>query len=335
VCDKTGEIGFNVAMIWIWIAFIVFILAMLAMDLGVFNRKAHAVSLREAFAWTGVWVSMAMAFNVLIYFMYQHHWFGVGQTVGEQLTGSDAALKFFTGYIIEESLSLDNIFVIALILAYFRVPQAYQHRVLFWGVLGAMVMRGVMIALGVALIRHFSWITYVFGGILIFTAIKMLLAKHDNPDPDHNPLVRLAKRWLPVTDGFRGQALLVRENGRRMMTPLMLVLLTVESTDLLFAVDSVPAIFAVTTDPFIVFTSNIFAILGLRSMYFALAAVIEKFRYLKTSLMFLLGYIGVKMLLIHHYEIPTVASLGVIAGILGTGVVASIIASRRDVKAGE
>lgn len=317
-------------MIWIWTAFLLFIVAMLALDLGVLNRKAHVVSFREAIGWTVMWVTLALLFNVLVYFMYQHHWLGIGAAVGQELSGGDAALKFFTGYIIEKSLSMDNIFVIAMIFSYFHVPAQYQHRVLFWGILGALIMRLVMILAGVALIHHFGWIIYVFGGILILTAIKMLFSSHEKIDPQRNPLIRLARRLFPMTDDYRGASFIVRESGRTMITPLMLVLLTIESTDLLFAVDSVPAIFAVTTDPFLVFSSNVFAILGLRSLYFALAAVIGRFRYLKHSLVILLGYVGVKMLLVHHVKIDTWISLCVIAGILGGGILASIIAARRS-----
>lgn len=316
--------------IWLWIAFVVLVLAMLALDLGVFHRKTHAVTISEAAVWTTVWVILAMLFNASVYWLYEHHFLGIGEAIGHELTGGQAALQFFTGYVIEKSLSLDNIFVIALIFAYFRVPAAFQHRVLFWGILGAMVLRGVMIAAGIVLIYRFAWVTYVFGALLILTAIKLLVVRHDNLEPDRNPLVRLARRIYPVSAELDGQRFFTRIAGQRAITPLLLVLLVVESTDILFAVDSIPAIFAVTQDPFIVFTSNVFAILGLRSVYFVLAGVMDKFRYLKTSLVFLLAFVGVKMLLAHHYPIPTIVSLGIISGILSVGVLASIFAGHRD-----
>lgn len=317
----------------IWVAFITFILGMLALDLGVFQRRSHVIHAREALAWTALWIVLAAAFNVGVYYLYQHHWLGIGLEIGHELSGKQAALQFATGYIIEKSLSLDNIFVIALIFAYFRVPPIYQHRVLFWGVLGALVLRGVMIAAGVALIRRFDWVVYAFGLLLIWTAVKMLVARHDNLEPDKNPLVRFARRLYPVSPALEGQRFFTRLDGRRAITPLFLVLLVVESSDVLFAVDSIPAIFAVTRDPFLVFTSNVFAILGLRSLYFALAGMLEKFRYLKMSLVFLLAFVGVKMLLSHHYPIPTLFSLAVISGLLLVGVLASIVGARRDTAA--
>ncbi len=316
--------------IWLWVGFVAFVLALLALDLGVFHRKTHALTVSEAAVWTTVWVILAMLFNAGVYWMYEHHVLGVGQAIGYELTGGQAALQFFTGYVVEKSLSLDNIFVIALIFSYFRIPATYQHRVLFWGILGALVMRGGMIAAGTVLIHRFAWITYVFGALLIATAVKLLVVRHDNLEPDRNPLVRLARRMYPVSTGLDGQRFFTRIGGQRAVTPLLLVLLVVESTDVLFAVDSIPAIFAVTRDPFLVFTSNVFAILGLRSLYFVLAGVMDRFRYLKTSLVFLLAFVGVKMLLAHHYPIPTIVSLSIIGGILGVGVLASILAGHRD-----
>jgi tellurite resistance protein TerC len=320
-------------MIGIWIAFILFVLVLLALDLGVFNRHAHVITVGEALAWTGLWITLALAFNVAVYFMFDAHWQGIGGQIGRELTGSQAALQFLTGYVVEKSLSLDNIFVIALIFSYFRVPAEYQHRVLFWGILGALALRGAMIAGGTLLIQRFEWITYVFGAFLIATAVKMLIARHDNLAPDKNPLIKLARRWFSVSPDFQGQKFFTNIDGRRAITPLMLVLLLVESTDVLFAVDSIPAIFAVTRDPFLVFTSNVFAILGLRSLYFALAGVMSRFRYLKMSLVFLLAFIGVKMLLTHHHPIPTPVSLAVIGGILSVGVLASIFGAKRDTAA--
>ncbi len=316
--------------IWLWIGFVAFVLFLLALDLGVFNRKAHVVSAGEALGWTALWVALALLFNVAIYYLYEHHWLGVGLDIGHPLEGRQAALQFFTGYLIEKSLSLDNIFVIALIFTYFRVPLRYQHRLLFWGVLGALVLRGLMIVAGVALINRFSWMIYVFGGLLLVTAVKMLVARHDNLATESNPLVRLTRRFYPVTDDIESGRFFTRVDGRKAVTPLFLALMVIESTDILFAVDSIPAIFAVTRDPFIIFTSNVFAILGLRSLYFVLAAALERFRYLKMSLAFILAFVGVKMILAHHHPIPTFVSLTVIAGILLVGVAASMLHGHRD-----
>lgn len=308
----------------IWSGFIAVILSLLALDLGVFHRKAHAPSLAEALAWSGFWISLALAFTGAVYFFYENNWMGVGLAFPEDVSGADASLEYLAGFILEKSLSLDNIFIIALIFSYFRIPLALQHRVLFWGVLGALVMRGAMIGAGAALIERFSWMTYVFGGLLLLTAARMLVVHHDSIDPEHSPVVRVARRLYPVTTGLRGEHFFVSEGGRRMITPLLLVLLMVESTDLLFAVDSIPAIFAITSDPFLVYTSNVFAILGLRSLYFALAPLLSKFRFLKASLVFVLAFVGVKMLLAHDEPISVQVSLGVILGILGVGVLASV-----------
>jgi tellurite resistance protein TerC len=317
-------------MIWLWISFIALVLALLALDLGVFNRKAHAITVREALLWTAFWIALSLLFNVALFFMYTHHWFGLGLMPGHTQTAHAAALQFFTGYIIEKSLSLDNIFIIALIFNYFHVPLEYQHRTLFWGILGALVLRGAMIGAGAALIHRFSWTIYVFGCLLLLTALKMLVSKHENVEPDKNPLVRLARRVYPVTPRFEREHFFARlPEGRRAITPLFLVLLVIESSDVMFAVDSIPAIFAVTRDPFLVFTSNVFAILGLRSLYFALAAVMDKFYYLKTSLVFLLAFVGVKMLASHSFPIPTLVSLAVIVAILGAGVAASVVRAKR------
>jgi tellurite resistance protein TerC len=316
-------------MTWLWIGFIIMVLGLLALDLGVFNRKAHAISAREALLWTAFWICLALVFNAALYFMYAHHWFGLGLISGHQQSAREAALEFFTGYIIEKSLSLDNIFVIALIFSYFRVPLQYQHRTLFWGILGALILRGAMIGAGAALIHRFTWTIYVFGVLLLLTAFKMLISKHEDVEPDRNPLVRLARRVYPVTPDFVAEHFFTRMNGRRAITPLFLALLVIESSDVMFAVDSIPAIFAVTRDPFIVFTSNVFAILGLRSLYFALAAIMDKFYYLKTSLVILLAFVGVKMLVSHHWPIPTPVSLSVIALILGGGVAASAVRAKR------
>ncbi|MBI1390876.1 MAG: TerC/Alx family metal homeostasis membrane protein [bacterium] len=316
--------------IYLWLGFLLLIFAFLALDLGVFNRKAHVISIREALLWTAFWVAISLLFNVAIFFMYKHHLLGIGEVVGHPLSGGDAALQFFTGYVLEKSLSLDNIFVIAMIFAYFQVPASQQHRVLFWGILGALVLRGAMIALGAALIHRFEWVTYIFGGLLIVTALKMMFTDDEQIDLEHNFAVRLARRFYPVSSKFEGAHFFTRLNGRRAMTPLLLALIVVESSDVLFAIDSIPAIFAVTRDPFLVFTSNVFAILGLRSLYFALAGVIEKFRYLKASLMFVLLFVGVKMILEPFVNLSALFSLGVIVSILATGATASIIADRRD-----
>ncbi len=341
-------------MIWMWIGFIAFILAMLALDLGVLNRKARVIRTKDALIWSAFCAGLAMAFSVLVYFMYEQHWFGIGteefQRAGSALltlqragaalhehgdpllphNGHEAAVMFFTGWVIEQSLSLDNIFIIAVILAYFGVPGQYQHRVLFWGIMGALVMRGIMIALGAALIHRFNWVIYVFGGLLLLTAVKMLLTRESSVEPERNPLVRLARRIFPVTTYFEGEKFFTHIDGRRAITPLFLVLLVIESTDVLFAVDSIPAVFAITKDPFLVFTSNVFAILNLRSLYFALAGIMDKFRYLKMSLVFVLGFVGIKMILSHHFDIPTLFSLGMIGGMLLIGVVASMAADRRS-----
>ncbi|MBX3394420.1 MAG: TerC/Alx family metal homeostasis membrane protein [Phycisphaerae bacterium] len=315
--------------IWIWIAFIVLIIGFLALDLGVFNKTAHVISTNEALIWTALWVVLSLAFNVLIYEMYEQDWLGISSLDGTVESGKDAALEFFTGYLVEKSLSLDNIFVIAVIFSFFKVPAIHQHRVLFWGILGALVLRGLMIGLGTALVQSFAWINYVFGGILILTAVKMLLVGDEQVEPEKNPLVRLARRLFPISPGYEGHRFFTHIDGKRAITPLFLVLLVVESTDLLFAVDSIPAIFAVTNDPFIVFTSNVFAILGLRSLYFALSGIMDKFKYLKASLVFILAFVGVKMLLAHHHPIPIPFSLGVIVATLFVGVVASMLASHQ------
>ena len=313
-----------------WVVFVLLVFALLALDLGVLRRDSRAVRVREALAWTAFYVSLGLAFNVLVYFLYEHHLWGVGTHFGHALDGRSAALQFFAGYLLEYSLSLDNVFVIALIFAHFRIPLAYQHRVLFWGVLGALLLRGVMIGLGAALIARFAWIVYVFGVILILTAVRLLMAGQEELDPDRHFVVRIAHRLYPVTTDLHGQRFFIEVAGRRAVTPLFLVLLMVESSDVLFAVDSIPAIFAVTQDPFLVFTSNVFAILGLRSLYFAIAPLMDRFRYLKLSLVFILAFVGVKMILAHIEPIPIDVSLWVIIGILSLGVLASAFAAGRE-----
>ncbi len=313
----------------LWTGFIALIIALLALDLGVLNRKTHVISVREALLWTLFWIILALLFNIGLYFMYEHHLLGIGTAVGHNLNGQQAAVQYFTGYLLEKSLSLDNIFVIALILAYFNVPPHLQHRVLFWGIAGAIILRGALILAGAALLERFSWMTYVFGILLLLTAGKLLFSDNEAVEPEKNPLLRLARKFYPVSKGFDEEKFFTKLNGKRAITPLFLVLLVVESSDVMFALDSIPAIFAVTYDPFIVFTSNIFAILGLRSLYFALAAVMAKFRYLKVSLVFILGFVGIKMILSQHYHINSWLSLGFIVLSLGLGATASIVADRR------
>ena len=295
--------------IWLWVGFNAAVLIMLALDLGVFHRKAHAVSLREAAAWSAVWVSLALTFNAGIWYF----------------AGRQPALEFLTGYLVEKSLAVDNIFVIALIFSYFAVPAAYQHRVLFWGILGALVMRGAFIAAGAYVLHQWHWVIYVFGAILLLTGIKMALRNDEVIDIENNPVVRLARRWLPLTHRYDGQRFWTMENGRRVATPLFLVLLMVEFTDLVFAIDSIPAIFAITDDPFIVYTSNVMAILGLRSMYFLLAGVVHKFVYLKFGLSLVLVFVGAKMMLIDVFKVPTAVSLGVIATVIGGSIALSLL----------
>ncbi|MFQ5926179.1 MAG: TerC family protein [Terriglobia bacterium] len=298
--------------LWLWVVFTLFVLGLLALDLGVFHRKAHEVSKREALIWSLVWIGMALLFNGLIYYWQ----------------GGEKALEFFTGYLIEKSLSVDNIFVFLLIFTYFSVPAAYCHRVLFWGVLGAIVMRGLFIALGVALLATLHWIIYVFGAFLVYTGIKFVFQREIRVDPEANPVLRLFRRHFPITPAYQGQRFFAHQAGRRLATPLFVVLLIVETTDVVFAVDSIPAIFAITRDPFIVYTSNIFAILGLRALYFLLAGVMGTFRYLKPGLGAVLSFVGVKMLLEDLYQIPTLVSLGVIGAILAIAVGASLWTAR-------
>jgi tellurite resistance protein TerC len=357
----------SIRMIWIWIAFIGLVLALLALDLGVFHRKAHVVGFREALGWSAVWIGMGLAFAVFVFFAYEGAWFGFGTAPdpvdGLPIDGSTAVEKYLTGYVVEKSLSADNIFVIAMIFAFLAVPPLYQHRVLFWGILGALVLRGLMIALGAKLIAEFHWVLYFFAAFLILTAVRMLFLREGEGDPGRNIVVRLARRLIPVTARFHGDHFVVRAGapaslesevpgasaladevvdqaprGALLFTPLALALIVVESTDLVFAVDSIPAIFAITGDAFLVFTSNVFAMLGLRSLYFALAGMVKKFRYLKTSLALVLLLVGVKMLLAEWLKLALgrhfnlVLLLAVLA-ILGAGVAASLLAERRDARA--
>jgi len=321
---------------WLWAGFIVFVLMMLALDLGVFHRKVHAISTREALRWTAFCIVLALGFNVAVYFIYEHQWLGFGAPTEHRprLDGREAAYQFFGGWLIEQSLSVDNIFVIALVFSYFCVPPHYQHRTLFWGILGALLLRFPMILAGAVLLNKFHWIIYVFGALLIYAAVKMLLAGEDSVEPEHNPLVRIARRFFPISSHFDKEHFFTEIDGRRVMTPLFLVLLVVESTDVMFAIDSIPAVFTITKDPFLVFTSNVFAILNLRSLYFALAGTMSLFRYMKQSLVFVLAFVGVKMMIEDFYHIETALSLSIIGGILAVGVLASLVASRRGGRPG-
>ena len=301
------------APIWLWVAFNVFVLVMLALDLGVFHRTSHAVSLKEALGWSGFWIALALLFNASLYFWQ----------------GQEPALQFLTGYLIEKSLSVDNIFVFVLLFSALSVPAAYQHRVLFFGVLGAMLMRGILIAVGAVLLEDFHLVLYVFGAFLIFTGIRIALHKKTEIYPDRNPILKFVRRLVPVTEGYERDRFFIRRSGQFLVTPLLLVLVAVETTDLIFAVDSIPAIFAVTTDPFLVYTSNVFAMLGLRSLYFVFANIIHKFYYLRLGLAIILSYVGVKMIVTDIYHIPSVFSLLVITLILAITIVASIIRARR------
>ncbi len=361
-------------MLWMYAGFIALVLILLALDLGVFHRTAHVVSVREALGWSAFWIAVGLSFAVFIYFGYERHWLGLGltpdlMTVAPQTVegvglvyndGSSAMVKYITGYLVEKSLAVDNIFVIAMLFGFFAVPAMYQHRVLFWGIVGALVMRGAMIAVGAQLIQRFNWIIYVFAAFLIATGVKMLLLKTNETDPNRNLVVRLTRRLFPVSERFHGQHFFVRADtaasheaatpgavvevdrvvdaaraGTLLATPLFLALVMVEFTDVIFAVDSIPAIFAITADPFLVYTSNVFAILGLRSLYFALAGMIDTFRYLKVALAFVLMVVGVKMmthvwlkeLLGRHFNLYL---LGVVLLILAVGVVASLVAKGRE-----
>ena len=295
--------------IWFYVGFTVFVLTMLALDLGVFHREAHVVKPKEAGMWVGIWMSLAGVFATIIYF-----W-----------RGAEPSLLFVTGYLIEQSLSVDNIFVIVMIFSYFNIPGKYQHRVLFWGILGALIMRGIFIGLGSYLISQFSWILYLFGFFLIFTGIRMATQQDEEFDAEQNIVMKTARRFLRVTSRYEGQRFFTVENGAKVATPLFLVLLLVEFTDLVFAVDSIPAIFAVTTDPFLVYTSNVFAILGLRSMYFLLSGIVHKFVYLKYGLAVILTFVGVKMVIVDFYHVPILVSLGVIVVTLAASIVASLL----------
>ncbi len=291
----------------LWTFFNLFVLVMLAIDLGIFHRKSHEVTVREALIWTSVWITLAMFFNLFVYYYFDN----------------ETALEFFTGYLIEKSLSVDNIFVIILIFSYFKVPSAYQHKVLFWGILGALVMRVIFILTGVELIHRFHWLIYVFGGFLVYTGIRMLTAGDLKIDPEKNPLLKLARRIIPITPSFEGDNFFVKKDHKTWATPLFLVVILIETTDLIFAVDSIPAILAISDDSFIVYTSNVFAILGLRSLYFALAGIEKYFIYLKYGLSAILVFVGVKMCIADLFKIPIEVSLIVIGFILMIAMVSS------------
>lgn len=312
----------------VWVGFFVIFIGVLALDLGVLHRESKAMEVRQALGWTIVWVLLALSFTGLVYAVYEYHWFGWRQTA-EAPDGAEAAIQYVTGYLLEWSLSVDNIFVIAVIFQFMKIPPQFQYRVLFWGIVGAIVLRGAMIAMGAALIHAFDWMFYVFGAILLISAARMLKSEEDQFDPGKSVLVRIARRVYPVTDQLDGERFFTIVNGARAATPLFVCLLLVDFADVVFAVDSIPAIFAVTQEPFIVFTSNALAILGLRSLYFAIAGLMMMFKYIKLSLIFILAFVGVKMMLHHHVDIPHGISLAVIVGFLAIGIVASLWASRR------
>lgn len=298
----------------LWAGFNLFVLAMLALDLGVFHRKSHTVTVREALVWTGVWITLAMVFNLFIYYYFNE----------------EKAIEFFTGYLIEKSLSVDNIFVIILIFSYFQVPQEYQHKVLFWGILGALVMRIIFILSGIELIHRFHWLVYIFGGFLIFTGIRMITSGDSKIEPEKNPLIKLARRMFSVTQDFEGDKFFVKREAKTWATPLFLVVILIEATDLIFAVDSIPAILAISEDPFIVYTSNVFAILGLRSLYFALSGIEKYFHYLKFGLSAILVFVGVKMCIVDFYKIPVTISLIVIVFLLAIAMIASVLFPKKE-----
>ena len=301
--------------IGLWIGFNAFVLLMLALDLGVFNRKDHEIKVKEALIWSGVWIFLALLFNAGIYYY----------------KGSEIAMQFLTGYVIEKSLSVDNIFVFVLLFSYFKVPPLYQHRVLFWGILGALIMRAIFIATGVTLLEKFHWLIYVFGAFLVLTGIKMAVSHGKEMDLEKNPALKFLRKIVPVTNVLHGEKFFTKENGKRVATPLFAALLIVEFTDVIFAVDSIPAILAITKDPFIVYTSNIFAILGLRSLYFALAGILHYFRFLHYGLAVVLAFVGTKMLISEVYKIPIIASLGVIATVILASVILSILIPEKKI----
>lgn len=297
----------------LWGSFSLFVIGMLALDLGVFHRKSHSVSIKEALTWTTVWIVLAMLFNLFVY----------------QYFDKEKALEFFTAYVVEKSLSIDNIFVIIMIFSYFRVPDAYQHKVLFWGIFGALVMRVIFIFAGIELIHKFHWLIYVFGGFLIFTGARMVFGDDKPMDLEKNPIVKMIRRFFPVTESFEGDKFFVRRNQKLWATPLFIVVMLIEGTDLIFAVDSIPAIISISEDPFIVYTSNVFAILGLRSLYFALSGIEKYFTYLKYGLATILVFVGIKMVIVDFYKIPIEISLIVISFLLAISMLASVLVKKQ------
>jgi tellurite resistance protein TerC len=298
----------------LWGLFAAIVVLVLALDLGVFHRKAHTVGMREAAVWVTVWVSLAMAFNVFVFYRF----------------GAERGMNFLQAFLLEQALSVDNVFVFIVIFTYFRVPDALQHRVLFWGILGAVITRGIFVVAGVALIERFHWVMYILGAFLVFTAIKILTQKDEEMDPSKNMILRIFRRFVPTTDTYEGSRFVVVRDGRRMATPLLAVLVVIEGTDVVFAVDSIPAVFGVTTDVFIVYTSNIFAILGLRSLFFLIAGLMTKLRYLKVGVALILAFIGVKILIEPFYKVPVSVSLGVLAGVLAISTIASLLLARDE-----
>jgi tellurite resistance protein TerC len=314
----------------VWLAFFAIYVGLLALDLVILHREARVLHVRQALGWTVVWILVAFSFGGLVYGLYEYNWLGWTQSQGD-VNGRDAFIQYVSGYLLEWSLSVDNIFVMALIFTYMKIPAALQYRVLFWGIIGAIALRGVMIALGAVLVQSFDWIFYVFGGILLVSAARMLRNEQDEFDPGSSILVRLARKVYPVTDKLDGQRFFTRVDGRSAATPLFVTLLFIDFADVVFAVDSIPAIFAVTQDPFLVFSSNAFAILGLRSLYFAIAGMMSMFHYLKLSLVCILGFVGIKLILVQHYKIPDLVSLAVIVGMLAIGVAGSVMTkSKRE-----
>jgi tellurite resistance protein TerC len=297
----------------LWTSFSVFVIAMLALDLGVFHRKSHAVSVKEALIWTAVWITLSMLFNIFVYYYF----------------GKEKALEFFTAYLVEKSLSVDNIFVMIMIFTYFSVPDSYQHKVLFWGIFGALVMRVIFIFAGIELIHQFHWLIYIFGGFLVVTGVRMVMGEDKPIEPEKNPLVKLVRRVFPVTDSFEGDNFFVKRDSKTWATPLFIVVVLIEATDLIFAVDSIPAIIAISDDTFIVYTSNVFAILGLRSLYFALAGIEKYFKYLKFGLATILVFVGVKMCIVDIYKIPVEISLIVICFLLAISMIASVLVKKK------
>jgi len=317
----------------VWVSFIILVSIFLALDLFVFNRNAHVINTKEASKYTALWVGIALSFTAVVYFIYKYEWVANP----DSLTGGNAALKYVTGYLIELSLSIDNIFVIAVIFKSFSIPLKFQHRVLFWGIVGALFFRGLMIFFGIALINEISWMTYVFGAFLLYTAYNMLTSHEEEFDPDKSWIYRSARKMFPVTQHLDGQKMFVHKMGKRIATPLFLALIVIELTDVLFALDSIPAILAITSDPFLVFSSNILAIMGLRSMYFFLSNLLDKFQYIHYSLVAILAFVGIKLILVHHVEFPEWLSLAVIFVALGAGMLFSSFKKtdkkdRQDVK---